>query len=353
MISKEAFVDILAMYKQGKSLRQIAKETGHSRNTVRKYITDRSYPIYRRNKKRGSILDEFKQYIKERVEQAAPEWIPATVIFSEIKSKGYSGGISTLRAYLKHFKTKTIKEEVVRFETKPGEQLQIDFTTIKYSKYRFKAFVATLGYSRYCYVEFFDNEKASAWMQGIENSLKFFNGIPETILFDNAKALVVQRDAYGEGAHKFNNMLLDLSKKYGFRLKACKPYRAKTKGKVERFNSYLKHSFVIPLLSSLKNTSIDVDINLLNAKTKIWLKDIANKRIHGTTKRSPYMLFNEERAALGRYAEKHTEPNIATADCNSVYGDKAKEIHSTKELNHTIQHDIHVFDILLNTITGG
>lgn len=237
MITREIFADILAIYKQGKSIRQIAKETGYSRNTVRKYIVDKNYPIYKKSKARKCVLDDFKEYIENRIKQAMPKWIEATAIFSEIKNKGYKGGISILWSYMNQFKTKEVEDKEIRFETVLAEQLQIAFTTIKHGKTRYKAFVATLEYSRYCYVEFFNDEKASSWIKGLEHSFRYFNGVPKEILFDNAKALVTQRDAYGIGAHKFNDLLLDLSKKHGFKLKACKPYRAKTKGKVERFDA--------------------------------------------------------------------------------------------------------------------
>ena len=58
------------------------------------------------------------------------------------------------------------------------------------------------------------------------------------------KTVVIQRDAYGSGRHRFQAGLLDFAKHYGFQLKLCQPYRAQTKGKVERFNRYLRHSFI-------------------------------------------------------------------------------------------------------------
>ena len=291
-------MDILASYRQGKSIRKIARDNGISVNTVRKYIRNPDVPHYTAKKKRQSKLDPFKEYLKQRIAAAKPEWIPATVLLKEIRTQGYTGQISILRTYISQFKFKTKEEKAVRFETAPGQQLQIDFTTLKSGKKRYKAFVATLGYSRYCYVEFFPNEKITSWKQGIINACNYFGGVTAELLFDNAKALVVQRDAYGEGEHKFNDMLLDLSKTYAFKLKPCKPYRAKTKGKVERFNHYLKHSFLIPLLAGLKQGALVADVDLLNAKTKVWLKDEANCRIHGTTGQRPCDLFRNETSRL-------------------------------------------------------
>lgn len=312
MITKEIFVDILALYRQGQSIRKIARENGISVNTVRKYIRNPDLPHYTKRAAYPSKLDPFKDYLKQRIEAAKPEWIPATVLLKEIRTQGYTGQISILRAYISQFKPKAKEEKLVRFETAPGQQLQIDFTTLKSGKKKYKAFVATLGYSRYCYVEFFPNEKVSSWEQGIVNAFNYFGGVTKELLFDNAKALVVQRDAYGEGEHRFNNMLIDLSKTYAFRLKPCKPYRAKTKGKVERFNHYLKHSFLIPLLSSLRQADLVADVDLLNAKTKVWLQDEANCRIHETTGKRPCDLFNNETQQL---MPLPTLLPITTEDC--------------------------------------
>ncbi|WP_202884016.1 transposase [Vibrio sp. S12_S33] len=66
-----------------------------------------------------------------------------------------------LRSYLAKFKQST-PEPVIRLETQPGQQMQINFTIIRRGKQSLKAFVATLGYSRSCYVKFFDHERAEA-----------------------------------------------------------------------------------------------------------------------------------------------------------------------------------------------
>jgi len=298
MITREMFVDILAMYRQGKSIRAIARENSISINTVRKYIRNPNLPEYKKREPARSKLDNFRDYIKKRIEEAAPEWIPATVILKEIQARGYQGRISILRRYVATFKKQPKTEVPVRFETEKGQQMQIDFTTLIYRKQRYKAFVATLGYSRMSYVEFFDNEKTESWRTGIIHACEYFGGVPRQLLFDNAKALMTARDLYGRGEHKFSDMLLDLSKLYGFSLRPCQPYRPQTKGKVERFNSYLKHSFLIPLLTSLKDQVITADADLVNAKIGPWLHDVANARLHGSTNAVPSELMIEERKAL-------------------------------------------------------
>jgi transposase len=89
------------------------------------------------------------------------------------------------------------------------------------------------------------------------------------------------------GSHRFHSGFLDYARHYGFVIKLCRPYRAKTKGKVERFNGYLRHSFYVPLVAALKQAGLTLDAVTANIEVRRWLKDIANERIHGTTQARP------------------------------------------------------------------
>ncbi len=91
-----------------------------------------------------------------------------------------------------------------------------------------------------------------------------------------------------------------LSKDYGFRIKACRPYRAKTKRKVERFNHYLKNSFITPLMATLNPLDITLDAAYANNKISAWLQKVAHQRIHGTTGEKPQILLNKEKAFLSK-----------------------------------------------------
>ncbi|QBY45541.1 Integrase core domain protein [Arsenophonus nasoniae] len=113
---------------------------------------------------------------------------PATVLFDEVVENGYQGGIAQLRRFVCQFKPSIVPEVVVRFETQPGQQMQIDFTSIRRGKKSLKAFVATLGYSRASYVKFFDNERAESWQQGLREAFDYFGGVPQEVLCDNAKS---------------------------------------------------------------------------------------------------------------------------------------------------------------------
>lgn len=308
MLTQETLVDIHVLHRQGKSIRKIANELELSRNTVRRYLRNiASTPRYGPRATRKSKLDPFKPYILQRIEAAKPDWISAPVLYREIKAQGFEGKEGIVKLYIRQFKSKCI-EPLVRFETAPGKQIQVDFTTIKRGKIKFKAFVATLGHSRASYVRFSQYEKQADWIAGVEGALHYFGGVSEEILFDNAKCIMIERDAYGDGKHRWNAKLLELSQRYGFKLKACRPYRAKTKGKVERFNHYLKNSFIIPLAATLKQAGLELDIDIANGQVGEWLHQIAHQRIHGTTKAKPQDLLDKERLVLQPLpVENHTE----------------------------------------------
>lgn len=298
MLTQESLVDIHVLHRQGCSIRSIARQLGISRNTVRRYLRDLAQsPRYGPREARVSKLDVFKPYLRDRIEAAKPYWIPATVLCREIRTQGYQGKEGILKNYVRQFKPST-QDPVVRFETPAGQQLQADFTTIKRGKYKLKAFVATLGFSRASYVRFSEYEKQEDWLAGIEGALNYFAGVPKDILFDNAKCIMIERDAYGEGRHRWNDKLLQMANDYGFRLRACRPYRAKTKGKMERFNGYLKNSFITPLAATLKQAGLALDVDTANGQVGQWLDEVAHQRIHGTTGKTPESLLIKEKLTL-------------------------------------------------------
>ena len=335
MLNQESLVDIHVLHQQGHSIRAISHQLGIARNTVRSYLRDIARtPNYGPRPERPSKLDPFKPYLRERIEAAKPYWIPGAVLFREIETQGYDGKEGIVKIYIRQFKPKTA-EEVVRFETAPGQQMQVDFTTIKRGRFKLKAFVATLGFSRGSYVRFSTHEKQEDWITGIREALHYFGGVPKEVLFDNAKCLMIERDAYGEGRHRWNKHLLELASDYGFRLRACRPYRAKTKGKVERFNGYLKNSFITPLAATLKQAGLALDVDTANAQIGPWLEDVAHQRTHGTTKQKPAVLLIKEQLALAPLPAR-------------PLSDKTQPIPSRTAIPvESFQHPLSVYDQLL------
>jgi transposase len=297
MLTQEQAVEIRVMARRGEGVRSIAKQLGCSRNTVRRYLREPQATSYGPCAARACKLDEYKGYLLERIEQARPRWIPAPVLLREIQERGYAGGISQLKAWIAPFK-RIESEPVVRFETPPGKQMQADFTTVRRGRDPLLALVATLGYSRASFVKFSRGEDAATLCAGLREAFDYFGGVPEHVLFDNAKSVVIDRDAYGEGLHRWNSEMKELAEDCGFTPRLCRPYRAKTKGKVERFNSYLKGSFVVPLAATLEATGLKLDVEIANVHVRRWLDEVANARVHATTKAVPAARLAEERAVM-------------------------------------------------------
>jgi transposase len=332
MLTQEQAVEIRVMARRGEGLRAIARQVGCSRNTVRRYLRDEEARRYAARDPRPCKLDDYKGYVVARIEQARPRWIPATVLLREIRDRGYDGGITQLRDWLLAMKQPQ-PDPVVRFETPPGQQMQADFTHVRRGRDPLLALVATLGYSRASYVTFGAREDATALCDGLREAFDYFGGVPEHVLFDNTKAVVVERDAYGAGRHRWNDEMNEFAETCGFRPRLCRPYRAKTKGKVERFNSYLKGSFVLPLASSLEASGLWLDVDVANRHVRRWLDEVANVRIHGTTGVAPMTLLPDERAVMLPAPALKAPPMISQRVAMPV---------------ESLQHPLSVYDELLS-----
>ncbi len=304
MLKEEGVVEIKILKRQGYSIRGIARELAISRNTVREYLRTGKKPVYSPRARREKLVDAFKPYIQERVAAARPNWIPATVMEREIRALGYQGGIRTLRNYLVELKPKARLDPVVRFETEPGQQMQVDWGVFRRGKAPLSAFVATLGWSRYSYVEFVTDERFETLKTCHENAFAYFQGVPKEVLYDNMKTVIQQRNAYGRGLHRFHPGLWELANQTGFTPRLCQPYRAKTKGKVERFIGYLRHSFYIPLVTQLKQAGLELDVETANIEVLKWLRDVANVRDHQTTGEQPFIRWQQEVMILQAYQPK-------------------------------------------------
>jgi transposase len=295
MLTKESQVEIDVLHRQGKSIRAIARELGLARNSVRAVLRGRHDGRYGPRAVRAAKLDPFKEVLAARLAAAGEIPLPATVLLREVRAQGYTGGITQLKAFVRTLRPAKPPEPVIRFETEPGAQLQIDFVVFRRGASPLRAFTAELGYSRYAYVEFTDNERSETLVACLERALAFFGGVPNHVLSDNPKTIVTERNAYGEGLHRYNAALMDCAKHYGVRIKLCAPYRAQTKGKVERFHRYLRESFFNPLQAG--RTEL-VDVALANREVRGWLSEVANCRIHATLKERPDVRFVRERPAL-------------------------------------------------------
>lgn len=291
-------MEIDVLHRQGKGIREIARLTGLSRNSVRRVLRGGAKERYGPRRERPTKLDPFKDYVRERVISALPARIPATVLIRELRERGYDGGVSQLKALVRTLVPAKKPEPLVRFETEPGEQMQVDWVVFRRGRSPLSAFVATLGYSRMTYVEFVDNERLPTLLACHANAFVALGGVPASVLYDNMKTVVIARDVYGTGVHRFQAGFLDYARHCGFVPRLCRPYRAKTKGKVERFNRYLRESFYVPLDSRLRQAGLTVDVATANREVTRWLSEVANVRIHATLLEKPADRWEYEREKL-------------------------------------------------------
>lgn len=196
MIKVEVFMTIWVLHQQGASVREIARRLSVSRNTVRRYLRGgEEMPRYQRRSGRPSKLDGVRGYLERRIDQALPHRLPATVLFREAQALGYTGGERILRQLVSSRYAKAPAEPVVRYETEPGEQMQVDWAVIRRGSAALSAFVAVLGYSRSTYVEIVDNERIESLLGCQSRALAHFGGVPRKVLYDNMKTVVIRSNS--------------------------------------------------------------------------------------------------------------------------------------------------------------
>ncbi|WAH36835.1 IS21 family transposase [Alicyclobacillus dauci] len=274
------------MHDKGMSVSQIAREVGRDRKTIRKWLGESEPAMYKRHTYKPKKIDPYREYVLRRMSEGC---VNATVIFDEISEMGYDGGITQLRVFMKPHRQAAEEKATTRFETLPGEQAQVDWGSFTVNwhghKKRIYAFVMVLGYSRMMYLEFTENEKLETLMGCHVRAAAYFNGVTATCLYDNMKTVVASQDDRGKPI--WNERFAAFATHHGFKLRRCKPYRARTKGKVENGVKYVRRNFW-PRVRTF--TGLDD----LNRQARHWLDTVANVRVHGTTHQRPIDRYPEE-----------------------------------------------------------
>ena len=288
--------EIYEMSGSGRSIREIARELGVSRNSVRKYLRSPGVPKEEPRRRRPSKLDPYTDHIGTRLSEGLDNCV---VLLRELRALGYSGGYTILKDYVQPRRRRRQPRATVRFETGPGEQAQVDWGSLAYiaedgRKRRVWAFVMVLSWSRAIYVEFVRRADVATFMRCHVNAFEYFGGVPRRCLYDNAKVVVLGRD--GDGRPEWNSRMLDLSLRVGFGMRLCRPYRAQTKGKVESGVKYVRRN-----LWPTVRFSDDAEMNRQGME---WCETVANERVHGTTKRRPKTLLEEERSHMEALPER-------------------------------------------------
>lgn len=269
---------------QGKSIHAIARELGIARNTVRRYLRGKPEAVPR--PKRGSKLDAYKGQIHRWINE--DHLLNCEVMLPRLQTLGYTGSSSTLRAYVHTIRPQNNGQPpVMRYETKPGEQMQYDWGEFHYEQQgkdrKLYGFTAVLSYSRMRFVTFVKRCDTPTMLRCLMEAFDYFGGLPRTALTDRMKSVFLE-EMDGEKP-KWNPVFADFMATFGIAPRVCKPYKPQTKGKIERTVGIMKSSFWAGVHFT--------DLDDLNEQAWVWC-DRLNQKIHRTTRRIPMDLWAEE-----------------------------------------------------------
>lgn len=297
MYAREHRVLLRHYLEQGLSKTTIARTLHVSRRTVYHWINtgqlDRELddgpvqytprpPVVRK-------IDSYREIIQARLTEYPR--LTATRLCEEIRAAGYAGGYTQVKEYVRGVRPGAAPDPVVRFETPPGLQAQVDFAEFRLPWGKRFALLVVLGYSRLLWIQFYPRQTLAVLTRGLEDAFSAFGGVPYELLFDQLKAVIIDDEREIGGKVLENLEFARFAAHWGFRIRACRPYRARTKGKVERPVGYVRQGFFYG-----REFLNDED---LNQQAISWTHHTANARLHRTTGEVPQVRFErDERAAL-------------------------------------------------------
>ncbi len=257
--------------RSGHKQKEIAELLGVSDRMVRKYLGDDFQPKLR--PARPSLLDSYRPDIDRILEEK--QFFNLTVLAERLRSKGYKGGMTILREYAASKREQVLIKAVLRFETEPGRQAQVDWKEcgrwiVDGNILKVYAFVMLLGYSRKPFVLFTSSMTSPVLLAAHNEAFTYFGGVPAEVLYNNMKPGWV---AMGP-EWQVNSSLSLYAAQIGFELKRCQVRRPQTKGKVERFIGYLGNHF-LPMAREKGLTSIAE----LNGAIGAWLEQVDQEQL--------------------------------------------------------------------------
>ena len=293
--------DIIYRWKNQQSIRAIARELSLGRDAVarviRRHVVQTQSPdapstpasLGTPRHTRKSKLAPFAEQLQQLLERY-PD-LTARRALEELQQTGFTGSYSTVRTYLKSHRIKP-KAKTVRFETAPGAQAQMDWSTYTIDftgegRRRVELFSYILGYSRRQYICFTERQDFDTTVRQHIAAFEHLGGAAAVCLYDNMKVVVTR---WEDGQPIYNTRFLSFATHYGFKPWACEIHRPQTKGKVERPFDYVE--------KNLLNGRTFRSLEHLNDVARWWLAKINDPRVHGTTKRTPLELHEEERPHL-------------------------------------------------------
>jgi transposase len=282
---------LILMHQEGRSIRELSREFQLGRNTIRRILRahgrrrDAGHDLLTKRLMRASKLDQFVPQIKKLLDKYPT--ITGVRIHEELKEAGYGGGISILRDRLKRIRPPN-REPVIRFETDPGQQGQMDWSpyTIPFTrsgKSQVQCFSYILAFSRRQYIDFTSRHDFYNLIRRHQDAFQHFGGVPRECLYDNEKTVVLRWEC---GRPVFNPAFTAFITHYECKPIACRQGRPQTKGKIEAPFQYVE--------GNLLNGRDFQDLEDLRAVARWWLKEKSDLHIHDTTRRAPLELFAEE-----------------------------------------------------------
>ena len=300
MDKEQCMLEARILQAQGYTQLQIAEELGVTDRTVITYLKAR--PCARKKPVRPSKLDPFKAFLEQQLERNAS--YNGELLYERIVAQGYSGKKTVMKAYVAQLRRKLSHQAVLRFETEPGRQAQVDWKEfgrqfVDGREAKLYAFVMVLGYSRMPFVRFTTDMRQSTLLACHTLAFAYFGGIPKEILYDNMRTAFEPDD---EGSWHPTKRLAACAVHYGFVPQRCRVRRPETKGKVERLIGYLDHNFWDRIEAMVPYT-----LSSLNEKVLEWIDEISTK---------PLEELQESRST--RF--KHERPLLSAlpADCFDV-----------------------------------
>jgi transposase len=293
LVDPEVIRQIRALGRLKWGAKRIASEMGLARNTVRRYLRLDSVMDVVQERPGGRALSAAGRRLAEELLQNEAEG-NAVVAQRLLAERGHEASLRTVQRAVAAIRAEArrVSLATVRYETAPGHQLQIDFgeklVSIGGVRVRVYVFVAVLGFSRRIFARPMLSQRQEDWQEGIAATFEHFGGVPQTLLIDNPKAMVLSHSS--EGKVVLHPAFEAFCKEWGVSVRACRPYRARTKGKTESGVKFVKRNG----LAGLSFVSFEA----LESHLRRWM-DAADARVHGTTGEAPAARFEAaERLAL-------------------------------------------------------
>ncbi len=292
MLSKGDWMYIKTQKEQGVYQKDIAEALGVHPKTVSRAIKRGGAPSGKFRRRRWSKILPYRELIEHLLFEEVRN---GKVIYRILQEHGYEGKYTILSDYLRPRRPARKSRRTVRFETAPGEQLQSDWGELrrdvsgKRTKIHF--IVNTLGFSRRFHFWCTNSEDAEHTYEGLARTFEYLGGVTREVLVDNQKTAVISHKVR-DRIVVFNDRFIDMAGHYGFIPRACRPNRARTKGKDERMVGYVKHNF-------FERYRAFESFEHMNHLAERWLREEADLRIHGTVKEMVAERFEREAPALG------------------------------------------------------